>query len=462
MASLAARMVSGALSAIVCASSRTAASSASRRPAASRARASRLRRVEQPSGEQQLLGARRADRRRVARSSRLTDNCRACGRSGRRTGPRMSRRGDRRRARSGSRRRPPRRAPARWLALPPARAARRRCSIRRSYAIPSSLVANDVNWPMSVPATNASPAAAQHDTRIRSSARPGRRHRRARRTWARSSRSLPPAIERQECDAAFRRELHLGNRHEEPHRETTMSTGRTALEGIRVLDVTQVMAGPFCAMQLCDMGAEVIKVEPPGGDSTRRMAGASGVESAGFNAVNRGKRGIVLDFGTPRGQEVMRRLLANTDILDRELPPGRDAPLRPRLRHAGTGSSGADLCLDLGLRTDRAGCPERRLRSHRSGRVRAHVDYRRSRPASGQDWRPVDRSRRRAVRPDGDPGGPPLPRSNRPGQYIDTSLVEAGIALSVWEAAEYFGQRVPPEPLGSAHRMLAPYQAIVC
>ena len=74
--------------------------------------------------------------------------------------------------------------------------------------------------------------------------------------------------------------------------------GRTALEGIRVLDVTQVMAGPFCAMQLCDMGADVIKVEPPGGDSTRRMAGASGDDSAGFNAVNRGKRGIVLDLKT--------------------------------------------------------------------------------------------------------------------------------------------------------------------
>ena len=77
-----------------------------------------------------------------------------------------------------------------------------------------------------------------------------------------------------------------------------MSTGRTALEGIRVLDVTQVMAGPFCAMQLCDMGADVIKVEPPDGDSTRRMAGAAGTDSPGFNAVNRGKRGIVLDLKT--------------------------------------------------------------------------------------------------------------------------------------------------------------------
>ena len=68
----------------------------------------------------------------------------------------------------------------------------------------------------------------------------------------------------------------------------TPAPGR-ALAGLRVLDVTQVMAGPFCAMQLCDMGADVIKVEPPEGDSTRRMSGALGTDSPSFNAVNRGK-----------------------------------------------------------------------------------------------------------------------------------------------------------------------------
>src|SRR4026209_2175373 len=97
-------------------------------------------------------------------------------------------------------------------------------------------------------------------------------------------------------------------------RAHTMSGGR-ALEGIRVLELGQVMAGPFCALQLCDMGADVIKVEPPGGDSRRRTAGARGTGSPGFNAVNRGKRGIVLDLKTAPGQDAFRRLVGRTDIL---------------------------------------------------------------------------------------------------------------------------------------------------
>ena len=73
----------------------------------------------------------------------------------------------------------------------------------------------------------------------------------------------------------------------------------TLLDGIVVLDATQVMAGPYCAMLLADMGARVIKVEPPAGDSTRSMAGARGSDSPAFNAVNRGKLGIVLDLQQP-------------------------------------------------------------------------------------------------------------------------------------------------------------------
>src|SRR5436190_20618459 len=98
--------------------------------------------------------------------------------------------------------------------------------------------------------------------------------------------------------------------------ESTATTASDrALDGIRVVNVTQVMAGPFCAMQLCDMGADVIKVEPPSGDSSRKMAGSIGHDSASFNAVNRGKRSIVLDLTTFDGQRIIRRLAAGADIL---------------------------------------------------------------------------------------------------------------------------------------------------
>src|SRR5215831_15718832 len=101
-----------------------------------------------------------------------------------------------------------------------------------------------------------------------------------------------------------------------------MMADRTALEGIRVLDITQVMAGPFCAMQLCDMGADVIKVEPPDGDSTRRMSGAAGSNSPAFNAVNRGKRGIVLDLKSPEGHDACVRLARRSDIVIENYRPG--------------------------------------------------------------------------------------------------------------------------------------------
>src|SRR5687767_5486221 len=96
----------------------------------------------------------------------------------------------------------------------------------------------------------------------------------------------------------------------------------TLLDGIVVLDATQVMAGPYCAMLLADMGARVIKVEPPAGDSTRAMAGAVGSDSAAFNAVNRGKLGIVLDLAKPQAVDVFKRLARTADILIENYRPG--------------------------------------------------------------------------------------------------------------------------------------------
>jgi crotonobetainyl-CoA:carnitine CoA-transferase CaiB-like acyl-CoA transferase len=241
-----------------------------------------------------------------------------------------------------------------------------------------------------------------------------------------------------------------------------MSTGRTALEGIRVLDVTQVMAGPFCAMQLCDMGADVIKIEPPGGDSTRRMAGAAGQDSPGFNAVNRGKRGIVLDLATPRGHDAMRRLLAGADILIENYRPGVMARFgldyatlasdHPALIYAsisGYGQTGPDASKG-GFDLIAQGVSGLMSITGEAGRPPVKVGV----PLTDLGAALFALAAILAA----------LHYRNRTGlgQYIDTSLVEAGIALSVWESAEYFGLGVPPEPLGSAHRMLAPYQAVRC
>jgi crotonobetainyl-CoA:carnitine CoA-transferase CaiB-like acyl-CoA transferase len=89
------------------------------------------------------------------------------------------------------------------------------------------------------------------------------------------------------------------------------------LEGVRVLDLSRILAGPLCTMWMADLGAEVIKVEKPGvGDETRRwgppfVAG----ESAYFLAVNRGKYGIALDLAAPQGQRILRGLIEKSDVV---------------------------------------------------------------------------------------------------------------------------------------------------
>src|SRR5437667_7127832 len=95
-----------------------------------------------------------------------------------------------------------------------------------------------------------------------------------------------------------------------------------ALDGLRVLDVTQVMAGPYCAMMLADLGAAVVKVEPPAGDSTRQMPGAVGSDSPSFNAVNRGKRSLVINLKTREGRDICMRLARASDILIENYRPG--------------------------------------------------------------------------------------------------------------------------------------------
>jgi CoA:oxalate CoA-transferase len=94
------------------------------------------------------------------------------------------------------------------------------------------------------------------------------------------------------------------------------------LEGIRILDFSRVLAGPFCTALLADLGAEVVKVEPPGGDDYRFVGPFLESESALFLTVNRGKRSIVIDLKRDRGVELARRLAAQSDVVVENFRPG--------------------------------------------------------------------------------------------------------------------------------------------
>ena len=236
----------------------------------------------------------------------------------------------------------------------------------------------------------------------------------------------------------------------------------TLLDGITVLDATQVMAGPYCAMLLADMGARVIKVEPPDGDSTRSMAGAKGNDSAAFNAVNRGKLGAVIDLNTPQGRSVFKRLAGSADILVENFRPGVMArhgldyqslkSENPRLIYASisghgqsgpwAGKGGFDLIAQgLSGLMSVTGSPT-------SGPVKIGV--------------PITDLGAALFAAIGILGALHHRSRTGVGQHIDTSLVDAGIALSVWEAAVYFTTGEVPAPLGTAHRLSAPYQAFKC
>jgi formyl-CoA transferase len=236
----------------------------------------------------------------------------------------------------------------------------------------------------------------------------------------------------------------------------------SALADVRVLELTQVMAGPFCGQVLADMGADVVKVEPPGGDSTRRSLGfrMSGDDTAAFVAVNRNKRSVVLDLKTDAGRSAFHRLATRADVVLENNRPGVAArlgvdhetlqELNPRLVYASISGFG-----QTGPYAQRPGYDL--IAQGLSGVM----------SVTGE--------------PDGNPVKCGIPigdlsaglfcavailsalhareRTGR-GQYVDTSLFEGALALSIWETAELWATGRVPGKLGSAHRLTAPYQAL--
>src|SRR5918911_3615254 len=101
-----------------------------------------------------------------------------------------------------------------------------------------------------------------------------------------------------------------------------------ALQGVRVVEVGNFMAAPFCTLQLADLGADVIKVEnPDGGDNVRTTAPFLQGESSSFVRLNRNKRSLALDLKAPQGKEAFRRLVGAADVVVENLRPGTMAGL---------------------------------------------------------------------------------------------------------------------------------------
>ena len=235
------------------------------------------------------------------------------------------------------------------------------------------------------------------------------------------------------------------------------------LTGVRVLDVSQVMAGPYACMLLADMGADVVKVEPPdGGDQTRGAMGfkLKGNDSMGYLNMNRNKRSMTLNLKTEAGRKVLFRMVKDADILVENYRPGvvkrlgidyeTLSAINPRLVYASISGFG-----QTGPWANRPGFD---LMAQAMSGIMSVTGY---------------------------PGGPPVKagvpvadigcalfatyamlaayigvKAGGRGQHIDASLFDSALAFSVWDISQYWGTGQPPEPLGTANRMSAPYQAV--
>ena len=234
------------------------------------------------------------------------------------------------------------------------------------------------------------------------------------------------------------------------------------LVGMVVVDLTQILAGPTCTMMLADMGANVIKVEKPnGGDDNRRM-GPPFIDgwSAGFLALNRNKRSLVLDLRDQRGQAAFRRLVDRADVVVENFRPGvmerlglgypELAKLKPELVYCTVSGFGS-----TGPYRNRGGFDL--VAQGMSGlmSITGHPDQ-----PPAKVGVPITDISAGMLAANGVLCAYIHAQRTGRGQMVDTSLLEAGISYTVWESSVYFTDGEIPGPLGSAHRVSAPYQAL--
>jgi crotonobetainyl-CoA:carnitine CoA-transferase CaiB-like acyl-CoA transferase len=233
------------------------------------------------------------------------------------------------------------------------------------------------------------------------------------------------------------------------------------LAGITVVDLTRVLAGPYCTMLLGDMGAEIIKIErPDGGDDTRGFGPPYlNGESAVFLSINRNKKSVTLNLKHPEGKQIFTQLVERADVLVENFRPGTMASLgfnyaavshlNPRLIYCSLSGFG-----QTGPYADRGGYDT--IAQAMSGIMSA---------TGHPDMPPA-----KAGVPVADIGTGIFGafgilcayiarQRTGEGQHIDTSLFDTSIALSLMEAATFLAGGERPSPLGSTHRRNAPHGA---
>jgi crotonobetainyl-CoA:carnitine CoA-transferase CaiB-like acyl-CoA transferase len=234
------------------------------------------------------------------------------------------------------------------------------------------------------------------------------------------------------------------------------------LAGLKVIDLTHVMAGPTCTLMLADMGAEVIKVEKiPAGDDTRYMLPPKvGTEAAAFLMMNRNKKGIALDLKKAGGAKVLRRLIASADVLVENFGP----EVMDRLGFGYAEISKAHPAL---IYCSLSGFGRTGPYKHRRGFDLVAQAMSGIMSFTGE-------------RPDGPPVKCGAPLSDitagilaatgilaayahrlktGQGQWVETSLFEAALVQTYWQSAIALATGVAPKAMGSAHPLNAPYQA---
>ena len=234
------------------------------------------------------------------------------------------------------------------------------------------------------------------------------------------------------------------------------------LAGLKVIDLTHVMAGPVCTLLLADLGAEVIKVErPPEGDDSRHMAPPYvGDESAAYLIVNRHKRGIVLNLKHESGRKALLRLLDNADVLVENYRGGT-------LEKLGLGYE--QLCerfpsliwcsiSGYGRTGPYAGRPGFDLMAQAMSGIMSFTGEGPGRPPV-KTGAPVADITAGILGALGVVAAVSHRQRTGEGQRVETSLFEAAITQTFWQSAICFATGASPGPLGSAHPLDAPYQA---